>query len=1085
MLAHLFFPSSLRLGKHGATRTCSAVSSSGFHQFSLLYNECSLSAIANWAKGGVTTNQKTGAADVRTHHRPVAGSMFRLCNQCGKWGHYDSECAEVQGEEVVRLADSTRVQRSLCQFVQDDTPNRSTRDRRPVVQAASLLQLRQNTDDNATKGASSGHSHRGYHSLPDRPQERQNQAKSLGDDSQQDKSATKSNTCQICNSAYKPNDLLLCDGCDLLFHRQCLNPPMCRVPDEDWFCDKCQSYDSDVSSVVELEACDGFVIEQRRRMGNELDSLKEEESKGLGFTDGSRSVALGVVPRGTITSTRITSDVMTPDQNSIFEVESLYDEDPDNVPDLAKGGLCWAKRESAHVGMLGRDDFWPAMVVAVDPSANNRMPYLVTFFSLVGAHRVRPTRILPFYEHYEEIGYSRLSEKNMDGYNVYRNALNAAMVEAGFTSLGQILKRAREKRDGSNNGKNLKKDQVSVQYDPVGGDRERPTEWESADSMIIDGIEILARAAQEDVARARSSLPLLSNDKCICGRKRLRDDEVGVGDRDSNGELTGAADLKRRKVDESATNASDESPSDTALGVEQLLGGLVSWVGTADSISSKETNALVPELYVGIGSALDAKSGKLLVRTLIGLDDILLPDQSSMRRSRSLRASASRLSADESHASVAPSLNLHSVEFGASMWIPIEACLLLEAAPKTTTHNFTAPPGKLGIAFLDKRDSEGTIVSRVRTSSSLVGRISPGDSIVAINGEDTSKMTACELRAALSRTAQVERTITVIGGGPTAVRRKNTMNLCEEWLAASLNMARNEAAQAEVMAADEREEQMIELDKTGMVEKRNSPLREKKGAPIAMPVAAAVAVAVAAVAAAAAPKPNAAAAVTTTAPTANGTSTTSMSNFEEKLWDATAKEHTKPKAVVDVAPAEDTDQLAKTSTALESEAVGATQDGEDEVEGEVHLGDGIYEAERIVDEHVRSAKSSGATHYLVKWKGTDETTWEPARNILNQNLVSIFYATRAASKLRKTAQAKDPSSFTSKMIAVLEKGEKILKANIHNPSSPGKRRRICPFCRQHFREASSYAGHVRLHSTVENFKTIKEIAKIAESDWFD
>ena len=210
-----------------------------------------------------------------------------------------------------------------------------------------------------------------------------------------------------------------------------------------------------------------------------------------------------------------------------------------------------------------------------------------------------------------------------------------------------------------------------------------------------------------------------------------------------------------------------------------------------------------------------------------------------------------------------------------------------------------------------------------------------------------------------------------------------------------------------------------------------------------------------------------------------------MSNFEEKLRDATAKEHTKPKAVVDVAPAEDTDQLAKTSTALESEAMGATQDGEDEAEGEVHLGDGIYEAERIVDEHVRSAKSSGATHYLVKWKGTDETTWEPARNILNQNLVSIFYATRAASKLRKTAQAKDPSSFTSKMIAVLEKGEKILKANIHNPSSPGKRRRICPFCRQHFREASSYTGHVRLHSTVENFKTIKEIAKIAESDWFD
>ena len=1020
-------------------------------------------------------------ADARTYHRPVAGSMFRLCNQCGEWGHYDSECAKLQGEELVRLAESTRVQRSLCQFVREETPSRSTRDRRPVVQAASILQLRQNKNDNNSTEISSSHSHRRYNSFPDRPQERQNQAKSLGDDTQQDKSAIKSNTCQICNSAYKPNDLLLCDGCDLLFHRQCLNPPMLRVPDEDWFCDKCQSYDSDVSSVIELEACDGFVVEQRRRVGNELDSLKEEESKGYGFTDGSRSVVLGVVPHGTITSTRITSDMVTSNQNSISEVESFCDEDPDNVPDLTQGGLCWAKRESAHVGMLGRDDFWPATVVAVDPSANNRMPYLVKFFSLVGAHRVRPTRILPFYEHYEEIGHSRLSDKNMDGYDVYRSALNAAMVEAGFTSLGQVLKRAREKRGGSSNGKNLKKDRVGVQFDPVGESRERPIEWESADSMIIDGIEILARAAQEDVARARPSLPLPSNEKSICGRKRSGDDEVGVEDRDSNGELTGVAHHKRRKFDVSATNASDEFPSNTALGVEQLVGGLVAWVGTADSESSEKTNTLVPELYVGIGSALDAKSGKLLVRTLIGLDDILLPDQSSTQWSKSRRASASRLSTDESalHVSVASNLDLHSVEFGASMWIPIEACLLLEAAPKMTTYNFTAPPGKLGIAFLDKRGSEGTIVSRVRTSSSLVGIISPGDSIVAINGEDTSKMTACELRATLSHTAHVERTITVIGGGPAIVQQRYTMKLCEERLAASLHMARNEAAQVEVVAADEREEQMIKLDKTGMVEKRNSPLRKNKRVPIAMPVAVAVA------AAAAAPKPNAAVAVATTEPTANGTSNTSMSNSEEKLRDAATIEHTKPKAVVDVAPAEDIDQIAETSTALECEAEGATQNGEVEAEGEVHLGDGIYEAERIIDEHVRSAKSSGATHYLVKWKGTDETTWEPARNILNQNLVSIFYATRAASNLKKTAQAKDPSSFTSKMIAVLEKGEKILKANIHNPSSPGKKRRICPFCRQHFRDASSYSGHVRLHSTVENYKIIKEIAKIVESDWFD
>lgn len=1055
-----------------------AIFSSGFQQFSLLFNECSLSAIANWTKGGAITNQQTGAADVRTYHRPVVGSIFRLCNQCDKWGHYDSECTELQGEEVVRLADSTRVQRTLCHFVHEETPSRSTRGRHPVVQDVSVLQLRKNRDDNTT-GASSSHSHRGHHPLPDRPPERRNQVKGLENETEKDKVITKANTCQICNSAYKPNDLLLCDGCDLLFHRQCLNPPILRVPDEDWFCDRCQSYDSDVSSVVELEACDGFVVEQRRRTGNKLDSLKEEESKGLGFTDGSRSVALGVVPHGTIKSSCITSDMPVTDQDCNSEVESLCDEDLDNVPALPEGALCWAKRESAYVGMLGRDDFWPAMVVAIDPSANQKMPYLVKFFSLIGAHRVRPTKILPFYEHYEAIGHSRLTDKNMNGYDIYRNALNAAMVKAGFTSFGQVLKRARERRSDSSESKNLKKDHNSARFDPVGEsrDRERPSEWESADSTIIDGIEILARVAQEDVARASSSPPSDSNEKLVCGQKRSVDDEVVVvkGRGLNNGELTGAIDFKRRKVDESAADTSNESQSTTTIGVEQLLGGLVAWVESADSEANNKTNTLVPELYVGIGSALNSKSGKLLVRALTGLEDILVPGHST-RRSRSRRASATRLSTDELalYSSVAPTLELHSIEFGASIWIPIESCLLLEAAPKTKIYNFSAPPGKVGITFVDKKESEGAIVSRVRASSSLASRISPGDSIVAINDEDVSKMTAAELRAALSRTVQGERTITVIGGGPAAVQQRYSIKVCEERLAASLNVARNETAQAELMASDEREEQMIELDKTGMVEKRNSPLREKKPPPISMPI-----VRVSAAAAAAAPKESVPMAATE--PTANGTSNT----CSEKDRDDQSIGHTKPQTAEDTTTAEDVHQLAENSTALECEAVGATEVNDVEVEGEVHLGDGIYEAERIVDEHVRSAKSKSATHYLVKWKGTDETTWEPARNILNQNLVGIFYATRAASKLRETAQAKDPSSFTSKMIAVLEKGEKILKANIHNPSSPGKKRRICPFCRQHFRDASSYSGHVRLHSAVENYKTIKECSKIIESDWFD
>ena len=72
------------------------------------------------------------------------------------------------------------------------------------------------------------------------------------------------------------------------------------------------------------------------------------------------------------------------------------------------------------------------------------MPYLVKFFALIGAHCVRQPPYFHFCPFYEEIGHSRLFDKDMAGYDVYRNALNAAVAEAGFKSLGQVLKRARE-----------------------------------------------------------------------------------------------------------------------------------------------------------------------------------------------------------------------------------------------------------------------------------------------------------------------------------------------------------------------------------------------------------------------------------------------------------------------------------------------------------------------------------------------------------------------------------------------------------------------------------------------------------------
>jgi hypothetical protein len=73
-----------------------------------------------------------------------------------------------------------------------------------------------------------------------------------------------------------------------------------------------------------------------------------------------------------------------------------------------------------------------------------------------------------------------------------------------------------------------------------------------------------------------------------------------------------------------------------------------------------------------------------------------------------------------------------------------------------------APPGKLGIILANKADSQGTVVSGVRTSSVLAEKISPGDRIIGIDGEDVSRMTVSEITTIMARKSDFERTLSVL-----------------------------------------------------------------------------------------------------------------------------------------------------------------------------------------------------------------------------------------------------------------------------------------------------------------------------------
>ena len=47
--------------------------------------------------------------------------------------------------------------------------------------------------------------------------------------------------CEVCGRSDREDRLLLCDGCDLGYHLECLDPPLASVPRGDWFCVDCAS----------------------------------------------------------------------------------------------------------------------------------------------------------------------------------------------------------------------------------------------------------------------------------------------------------------------------------------------------------------------------------------------------------------------------------------------------------------------------------------------------------------------------------------------------------------------------------------------------------------------------------------------------------------------------------------------------------------------------------------------------------------------------------------------------------------------------------------------------------------------------
>ncbi|KAL3782141.1 hypothetical protein ACHAWO_007501 [Cyclotella atomus] len=460
---------------------------------SILYNECSLSALANWAmmdppessEPEVTPDQSSPSrlqqedwdkyekglvgrlsTDSTTYEMPVISSTFRKCGVCNKYGHYELECE--------LLLDGTSERDESSNNHKDDRQSqpvvleKSTR-RFIIYDLAKELRLQRLLEsvlqDTQQKNASR---------CPD-------EHKSTGHLSNDDKESINQHhsgvdRCNVCKSGLSPHNMLMCDGCDELFHLNCLDPPLDDIPEGEWLCDLCLSYDSDESSVVVIEGCEGFVVEQRKR------TVAEESLHYSGVSLGQHkcqwTAALSVVD----------------ESDQIIDYEYLQDHVSDGylTPNLSPGKLCWAKRFDEE---LDRPDWWPAMIVEPTNSMTAASDvYCVRFFFYNKRKNVFGSSILPYLPYYEDIGYKRLE---ISGWNqgVFQKALELSVHALGLKTIGQALKVS---RGGVQKSMNTNPSPDTAHRLRTSGWRP-PIGWERADAETVDDFVILSKDKRSDM----------------------------------------------------------------------------------------------------------------------------------------------------------------------------------------------------------------------------------------------------------------------------------------------------------------------------------------------------------------------------------------------------------------------------------------------------------------------------------------------------------------------------------------------------------------------------------------------------------
>jgi hypothetical protein len=352
---------------------------------------------------------------------PAPLVLFQQCGICCKWGHYEIECMQ-----VLPSADDEMIE--LSQQVQ-------------IQKKQQEAQLKPKPHDDSI-------------------------------------------VCGFCKTALSGEPNLKCHGCSSSFHTSCISATPRDVSTPGWFCESCEDNLSDVSSVIELEGCEGFVIEQRKRQ-----RLDDNNDSNL---DDEWNAAIGIRchPKTKINAVRTTEPSLPERPNEDQLPEGLVGIDAELI---VPGDLCWTRRGcSDSKPPSENDDWWPSVVKFIQPSTFGWGQSFIAKRLGTMATSVKTSIVLPFFQNFDRLGYRRVLGNHplraaWDAPR-FESALKMAVQESGNVYLQHFLQETKE----SNRQAQRPVENSATHYSYT-ETQPHPQNWEEADEAIQDGFLIRAK----------------------------------------------------------------------------------------------------------------------------------------------------------------------------------------------------------------------------------------------------------------------------------------------------------------------------------------------------------------------------------------------------------------------------------------------------------------------------------------------------------------------------------------------------------------------------------------------------------------